>query len=221
MFNELLSLKSSKVKIIGIGGGGNNIVNHLADYRLKQVSLTACDTDAATLAHSRASTTLQLGNDGLGSGNLPHEAQAIAEQEIIHIRKLFSKNTDILFIVSCLGGGCGSGVAPIVARASKEMNITTIGIVTTPFHFEGQRKESQASKAIKDLSIHTDAMFIFNNQYIMQNSIDEPLTSAFTDIDEMMNGVIKYLTQFMTSIEKNHNTTKQSLLTKIKNIFKP
>lgn len=219
MFNRLFSLKSTKIKVIGVGGGGNNIVNHLADCELEGLSLIACDLDATTLSRSKASVTLQLGSSGLGAGSIVGEAQSVAQQNVGRISKLFASNTDLLFVISCLGGGCGSGVTPIIAHEAKKMGITTIGVFTIPFQFEGEGKMRQALETVKKLSNETDAIFLFNNQYIMRQCRDLPLDLAFANIDELMSGVIAYITQFMSMQVKCKEVKKMSLSRKLKTFF--
>lgn len=140
------------VKVIGVGCGGNNIVNHISQSHLEGFSFVACDMDAKVLEKSAAVTTLQLGKDGLGSGNSPEKARIAAEENTDAIKKLFDDRTSMTFVVTCLGGGCGTGAAPVIARESKKMGIATIALATLPFELEGERRFSQALEGIRNLA---------------------------------------------------------------------
>ena len=203
------------VKIIGVGCGGNNIVNHISQSNLEGFSFVACDMDAKVLEKSTATTTLQLGTDGLGSGNSPEKANIAAEENTDAIKKLFDVKPSMTFVVTCLGGGCSTGAAPVIARESKKMGITTIALATLPFELEGERRFSQATVGIQNLARNTDALFLLNNQYIKEQYCDLPINQAFAKADNLMTEVAKSL--FRAMMEPQQATKKTS---RIKEFFK-
>lgn len=185
------------VKVIGVGCGGNNIVNHLSQSNLEGFSFVACDMDTKVLEKSVATTTLQLGTDGLGSGNSPEKARIATEESTDAIKKLFDDKPSMTFVVTCLGGGCGTGAAPVIARESKKMGITTVALATLPFELEGERRFSQALEGIRNLAKNTDAIFLLNNQYIKKQYSNLPINQAFAKADDLLEEVAKSLIQSM------------------------
>lgn len=161
------------------------------------LTFAACDLDAKVLEHSKASATLLLGDDGLGAGNMADDACAVALKNVEQIRKLFDKHTELVFIVSCLGGGCGSGVSPIVAQVAKDLGIKTVGLVTIPFRFEGEQKLEQALDAAKEMIKVTDSVFVLNNEYLIQHCGDKSVDVAFGEVDEMVSEVVRRISQFV------------------------
>ena len=215
MNKKATSTKKPTVKVIGIGCGGNNIVNNMSQSNLGGFSFVACDMDAKVLEKSAAAITLQLGTDGLGSGNSPEKARISTEENTDAIKKLFDDKPSMAFVVTCLGGGCGTGAAPIIARESKKMGITTVALATLPFELEGERRFSQASEGIQNLARNTDALFILNNQYIKEQYCDLPVNQAFAKADDLLAEVAKSLIRTMT--EPQQATKKAS---RIKAFFK-
>jgi cell division protein FtsZ len=215
MNKKATSTTKSTVKVIGIGCGGNNIVNHISTSHLEGFSFVACDMDAKVLEKSAAATTLQLGTDGLGSGNSPEKARVTAEENTDAIKELFDDKPSMTFVVTCLGGGCGTSAAPVIARESKMMGITTIALATLPFELEGERRFSQASEGIQNLARNTDALFLLNNQYIKKQYCDLPINQAFAKADGLMAEVAKCLIRSIT--EPQQTTMKTS---RIKAFFK-
>ena len=215
MNKKATSTTKPTVKVIGIGCGGNNIVNHISTSHLEGFSFVACDMDANVLEKSAAATTLQLGTDGLGSGNSPEKARIAAEENTDAIKELFDDKPSMTFVVTCLGGGCGTGAAPIIARESKKMGITTIALATLPFELEGERRFSQASEGIQNLARNTDAFFLLNNQYIKERYCDLPINQAFAKADGLLAEVAKSLIYSM--MEPQQATKKAS---RIKGFFK-
>ena len=203
------------VKVIGVGCGGNNIVNNMSQSNLGGFSFVACDMDAKVLEKSAAAITLQLGTDGLGSGNSPEKARISTKENTDAIKKLFDDKPSMAFVVTCLGGGCGTGAAPIIARESKKMGITTISLATLPFELEGERRFSQASEGIQNLARNTDALFLLNNQYIKEQYCGLPINQAFAKADDLLMEVTKSLIHDMT--EPRQATKKSS---RIKAFFK-
>ena len=203
------------IKVIGVGCGGNNIVNHISQSNFENMSFVACDMDAKVLEKSAAATTLQLGTDCLGSGNKPEKANFAAEENIDAIKKLFDNKPSLTFVVTCLGGGCGTGAAPIIARESKKMDITTIALATLPFELEGERRFSQAIEGIRNMAKDTDVLFLLNNQYIKKQYSDLPINQAFEKADDLLAEVAKSLIHSM--MEPQQATKKTS---RIKEFFK-
>ena len=203
------------VKVIGVGCGGNNIVNHISLSNLDSMSFVACDMDAKVLEKSAAATKLQLGTDCLGSGNKPEKANFAAEENIDAIKKLFDDKPSLTFVVTCLGGGCGTGAAPVIARELKKMGITTVALATLPFELEGGRRFSQAMEGIRNMARDTDALFLLNNQYIKKQFCDLPINQAFEKADDLLAEVAKSLIHSM--MESQQSTKKTS---RIKEFFK-
>ena len=215
MNKKATSTTKPTVKVIGIGCGGNNIVNHMSQSNFENMSFVACDMDAKVLEKSAAATTLQLGTDGLGSGNKPEKANTAAEENVDAIKKLFDDKPLWTFVVTCLGGGCGTGAAPVIARESKKMGIKTIALATLPFELEGERRFSQAMEGIRNMARDTDVLFLLNNQYIKKQYSDLPINQAFEKADDLLAEVAKSLIHSM--IEPQQATKKTS---RIKAFFK-
>lgn len=203
------STTNPTVKIIGVGCGGNNIVNHLCQSNFESMSFVACDMDANVLEKSAAATTLQIGTDGLGSGNSPEKANIAAEENTDAIKKLFDDKPSMTFVVTCLGGGCGTGAAPVIARESKMMGITTVVLATLPFELEGERRFSQASEGIQNLARNADALFLLNNQYIKEQYCDLPINQAFAKADDLLAEVAKNLIRAMTKPQQEAKKTSR------------
>ena len=212
---KAISTAKPTVKVIGVGCGGNNIVNHMSQSNFENMSFVACDMDAKVLEKSAAATTLQLGTDCLGSGNKPEKANFAAEENVDAIRKLFDDKPSLTFVVTCLGGGCGTGAAPVIARESKKMDITTIALSTLPFELEGERRFSQALEGIRNMARDTDALFLLNNQYIKKQYSDLPINQAFEKADDLLAEVAKSLIRAMT--EPKQEAKK---ISRIKEFFK-
>ena len=215
MNKKATSTTKSTVKVIGVGCGGNNIVNHISQSHLEGFSFVACDMDAKVLEKSTATTTLQLGTDGLGSGNSPEKANIAAEENTDAIKKLFDDKPSLAFVITCLGGGCGTGAAPVIARESSKMGITTVALATLPFELEGERRFSQASEGIQNLARNTYTLFLLNNQYIKEQYCGLPINQAFAKADDLLAEVAKSLIRTMT--EPQQATKKTS---RIKDFFK-
>lgn len=205
-----LSHRQSNIKIIGIGCGGNNVVNSLYANGINDVSLVACDCDASVLERSKADVKLQLGNDGLGTGGNPNVGRETAEEKSADIRALLGDRTDVAFVVSCLGGGCGTGAAPVVAREARQMGITTICVATLPFEFEGTRRFGQSLDGVREMAKNADGIYLFNNQYIFRQHWDSPINEAFAQTDGMLCNVIRSTIEFITK-QKEANRDKIGL----------
>lgn len=204
------SSKQPTIKVIGVGCGGGNIVNHMYDLGSNEISLVVCDMDRTTIEQSKVPIKLQLGHDGLGAGNNPKIGRKEAEKKIADIRTLLKNDTEMVFVVTCLGGGCGTGVTPSIARESKQLGITTIGVATIPFEFEGKHKYEQALDGIQELTKNCDAVFLLNNQYILKHHNNMSMMSAFANADKLMCEIIRNIIQFIKYPSKT-NARKRKL----------
>ncbi len=212
---KAISTTKPTIKVIGVGCGGNNIVNHMSQSDFDSMSFVACDMDAKVLEKSAAATTLQLVTDCLGSGNKPEKANFAAEENIDAIKKLFDDKPTLTFVVTCLGGGCGTGAAPVIARESKKIGITTVALATLPFELEGERRFSQAMEGIRNMTRDTDVLFLLNNQYIKKQYSDLPINQAFEKADDLMAEVAKSLIHSMMEPQQEKKKTSR-----IKEFFK-
>ena len=158
----------SIIKVIGVGGGGGNAVNHMYREGIHDVTFVLCNTDNQALNDSPVPVHLQLGKEGLGAGNKPEKARQAAEESIEDIRNMLNDGTRMAFITAGMGGGTGTGAAPVIARVSKELGILTVGIVTIPFRFEGDRKIDQALDGVEEMSKHVDALLVINNERLRE-----------------------------------------------------
>lgn len=159
---------NSIIKVIGVGGGGGNAVNHMYKEGIHDVSFVLCNTDAQALNDSPVPVHLQLGKEGLGAGNKPEKARQAAEDTIEEIKQMLSDGTKMAFITAGMGGGTGTGAAPVIARVSKDMGILTVGIVTIPFRFEGNKKIDQALDGVEEMAKHVDALLVINNERLRE-----------------------------------------------------
>ena len=158
----------SIIKVVGVGGGGGNAVNHMYREGIHDVTFVLCNTDNQALNDSPVPVHLQLGKEGLGAGNKPEKARQAAEESIEDIRNMLNDGTRMAFITAGMGGGTGTGAAPVIARVSKELGILTVGIVTIPFRFEGDRKIDQALDGVEEMNKHVDALLVINNERLRE-----------------------------------------------------
>ena len=154
------------IKVIGVGGGGGNAIKQMYETGINDVSFVVCNTDKKALDDSPITRKLQLGVEGLGAGNNPDKGRAEAEAPMEDINKMLSDGTRMVFITAGMGGGTGTGAAPVIAKAAKAKDILTVGIVTIPFMWEGKRKIKQAIDGVEELSKYVDALLIINNERI-------------------------------------------------------
>ena len=209
MNKKATSTTKPTVKVIGVGCGGNNIINYMSQSNFENVCFVACDLDAKVLEKSAAATTLQISNDCLGSGNKPEKARIAAEENIDAIKELFDDKPSLTFVVTCLGGGCGTGAAPVIARESKKLGITTIALATLPFELEGERRFSQAMEGIRNMAKDTDALFLLNNQYIKKQYSDLHINQAFEKADDLLAEVAKSLIHSMMEPQQTIKKTSR------------
>lgn len=191
----------SIIKVIGVGGGGGNAVNHMYKEGIHDVTFVLCNTDNQALAESPVPVKLQLGRtitQGLGAGNRPQRAKDAAEESIEDIKGLLSDGTKMVFITAGMGGGTGTGAAPVIARTAKEMDILTIGIVTIPFLFEGEKKIIQALDGVEQISRHVDALLVINNERLREIYADLTFMNAFGKADDTLSIAAKSIAEIIT-----------------------
>lgn len=186
------------IKVIGVGGGGGNAVNHMYREGIHDVTFVLCNTDNQALNDSPVPVHLQLGKEGLGAGNRPAKARQAAEETIDDIKRMLSDGTRMAFITAGMGGGTGTGAAPVIARVSKELGILTVGIVTIPFRFEGARKIDQALDGVEEMSKHVDALLVVNNERLREIYPDLTLLDAFGKADDTLSIAAKSIAEIIT-----------------------
>ena len=188
----------SIIKVVGVGGGGGNAVNHMYNEGIHDVTFAVCNTDAKALEDSPVPFKLQLGDEGLGAGNKPQKGREEAEKSLSKIQKMFSDGTKMVFITAGMGGGTGTGAAPVVARVAKSMDILTIGIVTIPFKWEGPAKIDQALDGVDELNKNVDAMLVINNQRLLDIYPDKTVAEAFAISDNTLCNAAKSISEIIT-----------------------
>lgn len=201
---DLPKNQSSIIKVVGVGGGGSNAVNYMYNQGINGVDFIICNTDAQALDSSPIPTKIQLGK-GLGAGNIPSVAQKAAEEKSEEIKAILEKNTQMLFITAGMGGGTGTGAAPVIAALAKEIDlqddqenkILTVAIVTLPFTFEGRKRKLQAEEGIKELKKHVDAILVINNDKLREFG-DLPLGKAFEKADNILTTAAKGIAEIIT-----------------------
>lgn len=191
-------IKPSIIKVIGVGGGGGNAVNHMYRQGIYDVSFVVCNTDAQALNNSPVPFRLQLGSEGLGAGNRPARAREAAEETIDDIREMLNDGTKMAFITAGMGGGTGTGAAPVIARLSKEMDILTVGIVTIPFRFEGERKIDQALDGVEEMAKYVDALLVINNERLREIYPEMRVLEAFGKADDTLSVAAKSIAEIIT-----------------------
>ncbi len=190
--------ENSIIKVIGVGGGGGNAVNHMYREGIHDVSFVLCNTDAQALNDSPVPVHLQLGKEGLGAGNRPERAREAAEETIEDIRRMLDDGTRMAFITAGMGGGTGTGAAPVIARESKNMGILTVGIVTIPFRFEGARKIDQALDGVEEMAKNVDALLVINNERLRRIYGELPVLKAFGKADDTLSVAAKSIAEIIT-----------------------
>jgi len=189
------------IKVIGVGGGGGNAVNHMFNEGIHDVSFALCNTDNQALCESPVETRVQLGRkttEGLGAGNRPEGAKAAAEESREDLEKLLGDGTKMVFITAGMGGGTGTGAAPVVARIAKDMGILTVGIVTIPFVFEGRKKIIQALKGVENIARNVDALLVINNERLIDIYADLTIPNAFAKADDTLTIAAKGIAEIIT-----------------------
>jgi cell division protein FtsZ len=192
---------SSIIKVLGVGGGGSNAVNHMYRQGIEGVDFIICNTDAQALDCSPIPTKVQLGGElteGRGAGSIPAVGKDAAMENLDEIRELLSDHTKMLFITAGMGGGTGTGAAPVIAAIAKELNILTVGIVTIPFTFEGRKRRQQAETGIEELRENVDTLLIISNDKLRELYGNLKLAEAFGRADNILTDAAKGIAELIT-----------------------
>ena len=193
-------IEGARIKVIGVGGGGNNAVDRMIEAGVTKAEFICVNTDAQQLANVKAKTVLQIGaklTNGLGAGAKPETGRQAAEETKDEIKNLV-KDADMVFVTAGMGGGTGTGAAPVIARVSKELGILTVGIVTIPFRFEGDRKIDQALDGVEEMAKHVDALLVINNERLREIYSDLNLLDAFGKADDTLSVAAKSIAEIIT-----------------------
>jgi cell division protein FtsZ len=193
--------QSSIIKVIGVGGGGSNAVNHMYNQGITGVDFVICNTDAQALALSPIPNKIQLGTtltEGLGAGANPEVGKNAAIEDIENIKAILQNNTKMVFITAGMGGGTGTGAAPVIAEVAREMGILTVGIVTIPFSFEGRRRKQQAEEGLNALRNHVDTMLIINNDKLRMIHGNLKMGECFSKADDILTTAAKGIAEIIT-----------------------
>lgn len=194
--------KSSIIKVLGVGGGGGNAVNHMYEQGIKGVDFVICNTDLQVLEASAIPNKIQLGTGltaGLGAGSNPEVGKKAAMEAIEDVIEVLGVNTKMIFITAGMGGGTGTGAAPIIAKTAKELDILTVGIVTTPFNFEGKKRRTYADEGIEQLKKSVDCLLIISNDKIKDMYGNLPLRQAFSHANDILTTAAKGIAELITS----------------------
>ena len=198
---DLPKNKSNVIKAIGIGGGGSNAINYMFNQGIKGVDFVICNTDAQALNNSGVPNKIQLGvnlTEGLGAGANPEVGSQSAIESTEDIKAMLNVNTKMVFITAGMGGGTGTGAAPVIAKMAREMDILTVGIVTTPFSFEGKIRNEQAQNGIENLREHVDSLIIINNNKLREVYGNLGFKAGFSKADEVLSTAAKGIAEVIT-----------------------
>jgi cell division protein FtsZ len=206
MSNEIMNFdltvnSGSIIKVIGVGGGGGNAVNHMYHQGIRDVDFMVCNTDAQALINSPVPFKVQLGaslTEGRGAGNKPETGRESAIENIEDVKKVLQNNTKMVFITAGMGGGTGTGGAPVIAEAARELGILTVGIVTIPFRNEGRRRIKQAVEGIAAMEKHVDSLLVINNERIREMYGDSKISDAFAKADNILTTAAKGIAEIIT-----------------------
>ena len=192
---------AARIKVVGVGGGGCNAVNRMIDSGVKGVNFMAINTDKMDLAKCKAETKLQIGEKltkGLGAGGNPDVGQKSAEENLEDITK-FIGESDMVFITAGMGGGTGTGAAPIIAKVAKDSGALTVGVVTKPFSFEGKKRSEHAELGVKYLKKYVDSLVVVpNDKLLLQSEANTSLLDAFTMADEVLKQGVQGISDIIT-----------------------
>ena len=194
--------QSSIIKVIGVGGGGSNAVNHMFSQNIEGVNFIICNTDAQAIAQSRVPNKIQLGphlTQGLGAGANPTIGRQATEESLEEIKRILEVNTKMAFITAGMGGGTGTGGAPILAKICKDLGILTVGIVTTPFAYEGKKRIAQAEEGIMHLKNHVDTLLVISNDKLRHQFGNLKMKEAFAKADNVLATAAKCITDVINS----------------------
>ena len=198
---EMLKEQSAIIKVIGVGGGGGNAVNHMYKQGISGVDFIVCNTDAQALELSSIPNKVQLGaslTEGMGAGADPSVGENSAIESIEDIKRMLGSNTKMLFITAGMGGGTGTGASPVLAKAAKELGILTVAIVTTPFAFEGKRRRVQAEDGLNELKKYVDSFLVISNDRLRDIFGNLTMTAAFAKADDILTTAAKGIAEIIT-----------------------
>ncbi|WP_204343892.1 cell division protein FtsZ [Psychroserpens algicola] len=198
---DLPKNQSNVIKVIGVGGGGSNAINHMFLQGIKGVDFVICNTDAQALQNSGVPNKIQLGvnlTEGLGAGANPEVGEQAAVESLEDLRRMLDTNTKMVFITAGMGGGTGTGAAPIIAKLAKELDILTVGIVTMPFQFEGKTRNEQAQKGIETLRSHVDSLVVINNNKLREVYGNLGFKAGFSKADEVLSTASRGIAEVIT-----------------------
>lgn len=198
---DLPKHQSNVIKVIGVGGGGSNAINHMFQQGIKGVDFVICNTDAQALQNSGVPNKIQLGvalTEGLGAGANPDVGEEAAVESLEDIRRMLDTNTKMVFITAGMGGGTGTGAAPIIAKMAKELDILTVGIVTMPFQFEGKMRNEQAQRGIEKLRSHVDSLVVINNNKLREVYGNLGFKAGFSKADEVLSTASRGIAEVIT-----------------------
>ena len=193
--------ESPIIKVIGVGGGGSNAVNHMYNQGIVGVDFAICNTDHQAMELSNVPTKIQLGpalTEGRGAGSKPNVGKLACEESIEEVRKYLDNNCRMLFVTAGMGGGTGTGAAPIIARTAREMNILTVGIVTLPFTFEGRRRANNGMDGLQELKENVDTLIVISNDKLRQIHGNLNLSEAFSKADNILTTAAKGIAEIIT-----------------------
>jgi cell division protein FtsZ len=198
---ELPKEENSIIKVIGVGGGGSNAVNHMFRLGIKGVEFIICNTDQQALDKSPVPNKIQLGSHltkGLGAGSIPDVGRDSALESVAEVRKYLEDNTQMVFITAGLGGGTGTGAAPVIASIAKELGILTVGIVTIPFSFEGKKRRQQAEAGLEELKKYVDTLLVIGNDKLREIYGNLKMSEAFAHADDVLTGAAKSIAEIIS-----------------------
>lgn len=198
---DLPKENSSIIKVLGVGGGGSNAVNHMYRQGINGVDFLVCNTDQQALDVSPVPLKVQLGatlTEGRGAGSLPEVGKNAATENIDDLKSIISTNTKMVFITAGMGGGTGTGAAPVIAKTAREMGVLTVGIVTMPFFFEGRKRRQQAEAGIEEIRQNVDTLLIINNEKLREMCGNLPIAQAFAMADNVLTTAAKGIAEIIT-----------------------
>src|SRR5450432_4037326 len=199
---DLPKEKSSIIKVIGVGGGGSNAVNHMFSQNIEGVNFIICNTDAQAISQCRVPNKIQLGphlTQGLGAGAKPEIGKQAVEESLEEIKRILEVNTKMAFITVGMGGGTGTGGGPIISKICKDLNILTVGIVTTPFSYEGKKRQIQAEEGIRSMKQYVDTLLVISNDRLRHQFGNLKMKEAFAKADNVLATAAKCITDVIST----------------------
>ena len=198
---ETIETSPNIIKVIGVGGGGSNAVGHMFNNGIINVDFFICNTDAQALEKNPIENKIQIGKElteGRGAGNNPEVGKKAAEESSEYIKGILSKDTKMLFITAGMGGGTGTGAAPVIAKIAKELGILTVGIITIPFNFEGKVRLKQALTGVEEIEKYVDSLLVINNEKLRKIHGDQKISEAFSQADDVLAVAAKGIAEIIT-----------------------